>query len=398
MSWAIIDQSFYSLAHMFLNFTAARWVPINEFGLLSILWAIARYVRSLHEAIIIEPVLVFGVSDLKLQLKAYLSKLVRYFLILFFLALIFLVFGIVFNISSIYIVFLFTEVSVLLLIFLRKCGFVLYQIFYSALASGIYAFMLFFFLLMFSNEIKHNGVVLLVGVGFASLISNIVLLKRFGLFLSSESGIRTKKIIILHWKYGRWSSLASFFTWFPRNVYYIILPFFCSIEAAGNMRAFINFLLPISLTLSSLSSYLLVYFSRLERKNLIRIFVLSFCIILLLTSFLGLVIGMFHESLVRVVYGDRYKNISALLWIVSFIMVINGTSNVAQMLLKALKRPDLVFWAQVFASVSALIFSFILIPYKGLVGAFIAMFLSALTSGFSLNIFALRVLKKLNSS
>ncbi len=397
ISWAIFDQGFYSLAHMFLNFAAARWVPTNEFGLLSILWAIARYIRSLHEAVIIEPVLVFGSSNLRAQLRDYLSKLIMYFFLLFLIAITLGIFGIMAHISTLIVVFILSEVSVLLLIFLRKCGFVLYQIQYSAFASMLYAFILILFLLLFSHKIKQEGTILLAIVGLSSLISNLMLLKKFNIVPSiKKSEVEVKEIIILHWKYGRWSSLASLFTWFPRNIYYFILPIFWSVESAGNMRALINFLLPINLTLTSLSSYLLVYFSRLKGRRLFQIFVLSFFVILLLTIFLGIFMGIFHESLINIVYGNRYKDISNLLWIVAFIMIVNGTGNVAQMLLKALKRPNLVFWAQVLASISAIIFSFIFIPYKGLTGAFIAMLLSSIVSSLCIMFFALNIIIKVS--
>ena len=395
ISWAIFDQGFYSLAHMFLNFFAARWLSTNEFGLLSILWAIARYIRSFHEAIIIEPILVFGSSNLRAHLRDYLSKIMIYFFLLFLIAIIFAIFGIIVHIPTLIVVFVLSEVFVLLLIFLRKCGFVLYQIQYSTFASILYAFILILFLVLFSHKIKQDGAILLAIVGLSSMISNLMLLKKFHIIPSiKKSEVELKKIIILHWKYGRWSSLASLFTWFPRNIYYFVLPIFGSVELAGNMRALINFLLPINLTLASLSSYLLVYFSQLRGKRLFQIFVFSFFTILLLTVFLGIFMGIFHEALINIVYGNRYKNISNLLWIVAFIMIVNGIGNVGQMLLKALKRPNLVFWAQVLASISAIFFSFIFIPYKGLTGAFIAMLLSNIVSSLCIMFFALNIIIK----
>ena len=414
----LIDQSLYSLSHAFLSFAGARWLPAYEFGLLSMLWAIARYTRSLNSAVVIEPMLVYSGTRLKADIQRYLVFLIRFVAAIFVvvnIAVAVVIGGMISRgVFDLVVAFAISETSVLLFNLLRKMGVVLNQIKVSAFGSGIYFLLILvgMFLLTEYNDLSAVHILLLVGV--SSFVINIVLLERFSLFKSlcklkkstkqicvvdkanfslantgypearrpkeverNEALTRSeslRKIILrLHWEYGRWSSLASFVTWIPRNIYYLIFAFLGSVDTAADMRALVNFALPFTLGLNSVSSYLLVYFSKAQGKRYKNLLITVYTLVIVLTLLLAILLGLFHEPLVLMVYGSKYQDVSRLLWLVGASMVVSGVNSITGMVLKSLERPDIVFWSQVVASVGAIAMGFGLIPRWKVAGALMAM-------------------------
>ena len=56
-----------------------------------------------------------------------------------------------------------------------------------------------------------------------------------------------------HWIYGRWALASAVVTWLPWNVYYSVLGHYWGMDATGDFRAIMNFLLPLGQTLTALS-------------------------------------------------------------------------------------------------------------------------------------------------
>src|SRR2546426_9060766 len=67
-----------------------------------------------------------------------------------------------------------------------------------------------------------------------------------------------------------------------------------------------------------------------------------------------LMLGVFHKQLIEVVYKGRYGQYSDLLWLVGASLLVSGVVDVLGSALRALERPDQMFWANIFSSVLAI--------------------------------------------
>jgi O-antigen/teichoic acid export membrane protein len=142
----------------------------------------------------------------------------------------------------------------------------------------------------------------------------------------------------------------------------------------------LNSIMPMVNTYTALALLLLPVFAKTSKGGgredlspLIRKFLFLFLIgsVIYWTALVAL-----DEVLVRVVYGQQYSDYTSLLWILGIVPIFTGVSAIIGSALRALERPDLVFWAQMLSSVTALAFGSWWIKSYGVNGAGSAMLLS----------------------
>jgi Na+-driven multidrug efflux pump len=91
-------------------------------------------------------------------------------------------------------------------------------------------------------------------------------------------------------------------------------------------------------------------------------------------------LGSFHYPLVDWLYGGQYVEYSNLLWILGLVPLVVGIGAVSGAALRAMERPDQVFWVQVSSTAAMLSIGLGLMFIWGIPGAVIGLLVSY-TSG-----------------
>ena len=87
-SLAVLDQGLISGSNFLIGILLARWLAPEAYGAYALAFSIFLFLAGFHNALLLEPMSVFGPASYKDQLPAYLGKLLRlHFALTFALAL-----------------------------------------------------------------------------------------------------------------------------------------------------------------------------------------------------------------------------------------------------------------------------------------------------------------------
>jgi O-antigen/teichoic acid export membrane protein len=215
-------------------------------------------------------------------------------------------------------------------------------------------------------------------MGFSSLAAGVWLAMRLHIdwpSLVSEGLVR--EVFGDHWGYGRWAIASEALTWIPGNIYYLLLPAWGGLEASAAFKALMNLIMPILHANTALSALLAPTLVRARRGGGFgRLVRLALALYTLGAALYLVLLGLFHHQLVAWLYGGRYREYANLLWFLGFSLLITGAVTVLGTALRALERPDRVFWAYLFTTVVAMTLGLGFIAVWGVVGAGVAFLLS----------------------
>src|ERR1700730_5788501 len=74
---AIADQGLFATSGFFVNILLARWLPRVEYGAYALAFSIYMFLSSFHNALLLEPMSVYGPASYRNSLPEYLGRLVR---------------------------------------------------------------------------------------------------------------------------------------------------------------------------------------------------------------------------------------------------------------------------------------------------------------------------------
>jgi len=239
----------------------ARWLDPAVYGAFSTAYAALLFFATLHTALWVEPMLVYGSGRYRDAFGAYQKIVIRYH---WFFTLpsfgTFLVLGIglgIFGQKVLAMSFLSLALAapaILYLWVIRSGVYVVLEPRFAAFGGGFYLFIYFVSTFFFYRLGLLNEVTAFLAMGVAAFLAAEGL--RLRLRTHTDRVVDPKEVWTLHWSYGRWSLLAGLFSWVPGNLYYIILPAFHGLEAAAQFRALMNLLMPILHFNSGLSQLL----------------------------------------------------------------------------------------------------------------------------------------------
>jgi O-antigen/teichoic acid export membrane protein len=173
-------------------------------------------------------------------------------------------------------------------------------------------------------------------------------------------------------------------SWIPGNLYYILLPAFAGLEAAGALKAISNLVMPVLQFNGALATLLVPALASAARKKsqFNRLVAAG------LTAFAGgsLLYGGFlmvlRIPLVEWLYRGAYSDTAALVPILALLPVGAACTAVFGSALRALERPQQVFWAYVVSTGATVTVGVWGMAAWGLTGAAVGLLLSsAITAG-----------------
>jgi O-antigen/teichoic acid export membrane protein len=395
--YAVLGQALFSGSHFLVNVFLARWLSTAQYGTFALAFACFLLFSMLYSACIYEPMIVFGSSRYANRFQSYLGLLVRSNLVMLGAASI-CMFAFSFLLGRLYsasVQHAFAALAAagpfMLLIWLGRAGFYARLLPGGAAAGGaIYFSIVIGALFLLHERNQLSPVTVFLGMGLAGLVSAAFLLIRLGFHRRiTHDGLSLRTVTDDHWRYGKWAMASAVVAWFPDNIYYAVLPAISGLEGSAALRALINLINPVLHTLSALSAVLIpTLVRRLDRRGIAGMTrTIKALLALLLPTFIAYAVGLwcFRTALFHVFYNGKYRDYSGLpILLVSAIPIAVGAIMVLGAGLRALERPDSVFFAYVAASLSTVCVGLPLSHMLGVAGAAAGMLLSSSVAALSL--------------
>ena len=388
---AILDQGLFAGTNFVVNTLLARWLTPAEYGAFALAFSIFLLLGVFHAAILTEPMLVFGPGRYRERFPEYLGILLRGHFSLMAPVVLILI-GAAFLLGRVYS----TSIERALLSLALAAPFILLlwlvrQAFYVRLRpdrAAVGGFLYLVFLLGFMSALRAGQhlslVTALMGMGIVALVVSVFLLLILGPSWTGNPSV--KMVFTDHWRYGRWSVATAGITWFPGNVYYVLLPIWVGLEGAGALKALMNLAMPGLQSVGALSLILLPVLVQSRKESRTRGMVntmRSFLALFLFgsTLYLMLLWGL-RSELFRLLYAGKYAEYASWPLLLAGVLPLGAcVTGALSNTLRALERPDWIFWCYLGSSMVALLVGIPLIVAVGLTGALLGQLFSALTAG-----------------
>jgi O-antigen/teichoic acid export membrane protein len=383
--WAVTDQGLFATANFVLNVLLARWLTPHDYGVFTVAFAVFLSFGTVHTALLTEPMLILGPGWYRDRLSGYLDVLLYgHFGLAALGSLLLLLAGLGFRFaglnafSSALLGFAPAGPFILFLWLMRQACYVRFEPHLAA--SGGLLYMALMVASLYALHLREwlSAFSALGVMGFSSLAAGVWIATRLHInWPPPVSQGLSREVLKDHWGYGRWAAASHALTWIPGNVYYLLLPAWGGLEASAVFKALMNLIMPILHANTALSALLVPTLVRARRDGGFGHLVCLALALLTLGSALYLVLlGLFHHQLVTWLYRGQYREYADLLWLLGFSLLMTGAVNVLGAVLRALERPDRVFWAYLWTTAVALTLGFGFIAAWGVVGAAVGYLLS----------------------
>lgn len=370
----------FATSNLLLNVLLARWVSPEEYGAFAVAFAVFLLVGSLHQAALLEPMLVFGPGTYKDRLPRYLGALVYGHLVFVLLGgVALLAVGLVLWLADLtalsrgLLALAVTEPFILLLWFMRRACYVRVEPRLAASGGALYSVLMIFGACGLYWEGWLSAPSTLGVMAVSSLVVSLWLAVRLGIKLPRvRGGVMVREVLGSHLKYGRWSVANQVFNWVPLNIAFLILPIFGGLAAVASYKALMNLTMPVLQGVWALSILLLPILvrARNEGEATFDAKVRSALVIFVLGPVAyWLLLGLFHGPLMHLFYGGRYLEYAGLLWLLGLAPILAAVKQVMGHALRALERPDWLFWAYALSAGAAVTAGTALVYLWGVTGA-----------------------------
>ncbi|HEX3822709.1 MAG TPA: hypothetical protein VHW45_20425 [Candidatus Sulfotelmatobacter sp.] len=405
---AILDQGLISGSNFLIGILLARWLIPAQYGAFSDAFSVFLLLSYVYQSLLSEPQGVFSGSAYRQCLRGYLKALLN-------IQLMVTAFGLVFLGGSAAIVYFMGKAEglpgalagvaiaspcILFFWLLRRA-------YYMNLAPGRAAMGAFIYFVLVTGGlfviykkalISPFSAYLLMAIG--ALGTGFFLLTQVNKALPADTvpPPTAAQAWHKHWEYGRWALAVSVVTWIPYYMYYPLVSFFSGMAAAGQLKALMNFSLPLEQSYTALSILFLPYAARVCREKgisssgpLVRRITLLF--VTGAVVYWGLLIP-FKGVAFHLLYGGKYMEVAPLIPYVAIGTTLWSAAFGPAILLRAIESPDSIFYARIVASVLSLVVGVPATKMFGLWGV-VASVIVANLAAFIISMYILR--RKSNS-
>jgi O-antigen/teichoic acid export membrane protein len=184
-----------------------------------------------------------------------------------------------------------------------------------------------------------------------------------------------------HWKYSRWVLVTALVFQFTTQGYYWLAAGFLSVKEVGDLRALYNVVTPIDQLFVAMVLLILPMMSfRYSSRRMAGLAPLwrSYCIAcFVITCGFAIFVNLFGKRIMHVLYAGRFDDIAPLVEILALLPVVMGIGNTINAALKAMEKPQAVFYGYMASGAATFLIGLPLIVYFGLRGAVYGMLASA---------------------
>jgi O-antigen/teichoic acid export membrane protein len=386
--WAVLDQGLFASSSFILGIVLARALSAEQFGSFAVAQSVLLLAGTLHTGLFSEPMLVFGSARHGTHFRAYLDILLRAHwrftglgsVLLALLGAIFWFLGFAPVSGALWGAAVATPCVTFGWLVRRAC-YARLQPQWAAMGGIVYTIVILVgaYLAWRVNLLSAFSALALLGT--AGLISGRSILPRLQRAVTSAAGAAPSDGQVLrdHWQYGRWAMASSALSWIPSNSYYVLLPMFAGLNAAGELKAVSNLIMPILLFNDALVTLLLPALSTAARVKVMfnRVLAASLAGFAGFAVLYGAILTEFRIPILNYLYGHAYTHTAVVVPIVALVPVSSACSAVLGAALRAQERPQLVFWTYVASTIGTVTIGIWGMARWGLVGATVGILLSS---------------------
>jgi O-antigen/teichoic acid export membrane protein len=397
---AIVDQLLISGSNFLISVLLARWLVPEQYGAYALAFSLFLLISLAYQALLLEPMSVFGPSQHRRHRREYLGTLLRIHAVLGSAT--FIVLGLSAWVGREY------EASsafsgamagaaiaapCILLFWLARRAFYLElapvpavagSSFYCLLAlSGLYA-------ACRSGLLSPFTAFLLMAIG-ALATSGFLLIRLKPSFRLNTNVPSLSEVGGQHWIYGRWALAASLAAWASGDIFYFLVGGFAGMADSAALKALLNLTLPVGQAFGALSLLLLPYAARVQGEA-------GSASVKRLTWRITWLFGgggiaywtavlLFRQPVLRFLYGGKYMGLAHLLPWVALASILWCTTYAPVIGLRAMQAPASVFFTYCASDVIAVAIGIPAVWFFGLAGAVFSITLlgvAALFAGFFL--------------
>jgi O-antigen/teichoic acid export membrane protein len=400
-SLAITDQGLFASSNFLLSVLLARWLAPADYGVFAVAYSIFLLLLVFHSALLTEPMLVFGAGKYRGRFPEYLGILLRGHVALMLPGAALLVAaGFVLGwlcsatVERAFLALAFAGPFILLLWLLRRAFYARLNPAWAAASGGLYLLVLIASALALHAGGRLTPATGFLAIGGASLLTCPILFARLRPALAASSST-VRAVAADHWRYGKWVAASAGPGWITEGIYFLALPAWVGLAEAGALKALLNLAMPAVQSMCALAALLLPILVRNRDFGglgaMKRTMKLALSLFLLgSTCYLALLWG-FRSEIFRFLYAGRYAAYASWpLLLAGLVPFAQSLTNVMGAALRALERPDLVFWAFVGSAAGALVLGVPLTSRLGVGGALVGIVLSYVLMGGLMLFFLMR--------
>jgi O-antigen/teichoic acid export membrane protein len=393
--YAIVEQATFSAASFVVVLILARWLSPTDFGVFSSFYAAFLLIQNVFDAIIIEPLAIFGASRYAASFRHYLARIMvahaaigGAVVVIVGLGFLMLRESGVPAVRADVLSLVATTPLLLMRWVVRQPCYVLEHAEWSILANGVFVVLAVgsFWLLARGDMLVPSSALLSLGVAAAvssALVAAIWLKPRWR---GSPHPLALRTLAAEHWGYGRWATADKVLAWVSGQLVFVLLPAFSGFASAGALRALTTLLTPAYMTMMAINGLLLPRFARLQASpgrdeawsRMGRILMVA----LAGMGIYAAAVVIFGPALMTLLYVGKYDGYVSLpvMLLLALGPVLGAATSVVEVVLRAQQRVKLMFASKVLPAAVAVIAGIPLMFWLGILGALaVTVFGAALT-------------------
>jgi O-antigen/teichoic acid export membrane protein len=367
-SLAILEYGLIAGSNFVLGFLLARWMTAEQYGAYGLGFSIFLLLSFLYQALLLEPMSVYGGSNFRENLRGYMKTSVKMHNAIS--AVIFIVFAIASAVTFAIgkspalagaLAGLTIAAPCIFLFWLGRRGFYL-RISPGPAAVGA----ALYFVLVVGGVFVINRLHVLSSfsafllMGLAALACGIALLIALDRVMEPSAAVPDlRETWKKHWAYGKWALGSSIAGWIPNYLYFSVISVFAGIAHAGELRALMNIAGPVLQTYAALSMLFLPYAARVHGKEgKAGVYALTWKFTLLFSfgtlAYWAAVIP-FRGPILKMLYAGNYSSVGQYLPYFALETILWSAGVGASIVLRAMESPRSMFIANCAASAVTLV-------------------------------------------
>ena len=388
-STALLDQAVVTFSNFLVFVLFAKHLAINELGQFTLLFTLAVILSGVHNALVAEPIRIYGVEYKSAGLKLFLNNqlkirgLVLFLLCVISLPIYKLFFDFNFNIYLSFIVFLFLFVTYQLIRSVYIALFDIKSLFWLDVKINIIRIILTT-IFLYSFQVSLNSVLLIATIGWlaATVIFYFAYVK-LNTSNCEHSEINFNSEIVKNWSIGKWIVLETVAFSLSTQIYILVLGVAKGSEDVAIFGVLQNLLNVANVLIAGLSFYatstvralllekgISVWFKQLRLYGLMTLIAVSIFLLL---------ISVFGELIMPILYNDYYADYSYLIPILSVSYVLMSINSFYRIYFISSNNARIPSLARVLSLLITIIIIFPITQAYGLIGVCIGLIVTQIT-------------------